>query len=478
MAAPAQYKAGTGSHNLVDGAGRNRWGDYSYTTLDPVDETTFWTIQEYGHDTDIWGTYIAKLSLPEPAIRLLMLDSVPQNQVPGLANTYTLEVIPGSESYVPGSGTLHYRFDGGTYQTAAFTPVGGNEYEVVLPNTRPGDTPEFYFSAQGNGGTTVYQPEGAPGETYSFDIYFKVEFWEDNFETDKGWTVQNVSLTDGPWDRGIPAGGGDRQDPPTDADGSGRCYLTDNVDGNSDVDGGPTILTSPLIDLSGGDAEISFYVWHGNDDGDPADDLEVELSNNNGSSWKTVASFPGSGSWVPYSFRVSDFWTPTSQMLLRFSAIDNPNDSVDEGGVDGVDINLIIDDASLWADGYTISASSATLINLSLDAGAGYANRGYYIFGGASGTMPGLPLPGGLATLPVNWDPLTDIVLAMWNSAAFPNFTGTLDVNGEASAQINTGGPIPPDSVGTELSFAYLLNPSLSGVFDFASTPIAVIIEP
>lgn len=61
MALPVLYKAGTGPQNLVDGYGRNRWGDYSYTTLDPSDDTTFWTIQEYGHATDIWGTYIGVL---------------------------------------------------------------------------------------------------------------------------------------------------------------------------------------------------------------------------------------------------------------------------------------------------------------------------------------------------------------------------------------------------------------------------------
>ncbi len=66
MATPVQYKPGTGPQNNIDGYGRNRWGDYSYTTLDPTDEMTFYTIQEYGHSTDIWGTYVGLLVVTPP----------------------------------------------------------------------------------------------------------------------------------------------------------------------------------------------------------------------------------------------------------------------------------------------------------------------------------------------------------------------------------------------------------------------------
>ena len=62
MATPVMFKAGTGAQNNVDSYGRNRWGDYSYTTLDPNDQRTFYCIQEYGHASNIWGTYVAVLT--------------------------------------------------------------------------------------------------------------------------------------------------------------------------------------------------------------------------------------------------------------------------------------------------------------------------------------------------------------------------------------------------------------------------------
>jgi len=45
-----------------------RWGDYSATTLDPTDDWTFWTVQEYAKPNGtnpLWGTVIARIR-PNP----------------------------------------------------------------------------------------------------------------------------------------------------------------------------------------------------------------------------------------------------------------------------------------------------------------------------------------------------------------------------------------------------------------------------
>src|SRR5262249_43109215 len=44
---PTVLKLGEDSYVKDFGSGSVRWGDYSATCVDPVDDTSFWTIQEY-----------------------------------------------------------------------------------------------------------------------------------------------------------------------------------------------------------------------------------------------------------------------------------------------------------------------------------------------------------------------------------------------------------------------------------------------
>lgn len=57
-------KAGESSYSKFFSGTRNRWGDYSATVVDPVDDLTFWTLQEYaetnvggGINDGRWGTW-------------------------------------------------------------------------------------------------------------------------------------------------------------------------------------------------------------------------------------------------------------------------------------------------------------------------------------------------------------------------------------------------------------------------------------
>jgi PEP-CTERM motif len=69
---PLFLKAGVSDYEVTFGAGRNRWGDYSATVLDPDDPYRFWTIQEWVSGTNIWSTQITELdTVPEPTTLLL-----------------------------------------------------------------------------------------------------------------------------------------------------------------------------------------------------------------------------------------------------------------------------------------------------------------------------------------------------------------------------------------------------------------------
>jgi hypothetical protein len=128
------------------------------------------------------------------------------------------------------------------------------------------------------------------------------------------------------------------------------CYLTDNVDGDSDVDNGVTRLTSPLLATVGPDEEVivSYQRWYSNDAGSApqADIFTVEISNNNGASWQTLETVGPTGAeamggWISKAFRISDVIAPTGQIRLRFTASDLAAASVVEAGVDAVAVKIV-----------------------------------------------------------------------------------------------------------------------------------------
>jgi len=58
----AVLKIGEAFYNKTFGGPSNRWGDYSNTQVDPLDDKTLWTIQEYAElPANLWGTWWGRI---------------------------------------------------------------------------------------------------------------------------------------------------------------------------------------------------------------------------------------------------------------------------------------------------------------------------------------------------------------------------------------------------------------------------------
>ncbi len=129
-----------------------------------------------------------------------------------------------------------------------------------------------------------------------------------------------------------------------------------------------------------------------------------------------------------------------------------------------------LDGVFLKVDTAAISAGSGGTAAFTLTAGRANKARNHLLLVGFTGTSPGSLLPGG-AVLPLNIDALSLTAVNPALSSVFGGFVGTLDANGEGTAQLVM--PSIPELAGLSLSFAYALSP-----WDFASTSVQVMLTP
>jgi bacillopeptidase F len=306
-----------------------------------------------GEDNDYgWGMIDAFEAVQQALSSVNLTFSYPDGRpdvFDPLGGTTIRVIVSGSAvNPVPGTGTFFYS-TGGPFTSAAMNQTAPNEYEAVFPSFDCLADISYYFSADADSGDTVNSPFSAPAATYSAAVYSGIAIdFQDDFETDQGWTVQDdPGLLTGAWQRGMPVGGGDRGDPAADADGSGQCYITGLADGDNDIDDGATTLTSPLMDGSDPEMSIAYWRWYSNTFGaDPENDIfVVDVSDDGGANWVNLETVGPSGSevsggWFRKEFLIADIpgISNTAQFRIRFTASDLNLGSVVEAGVDGVEI--------------------------------------------------------------------------------------------------------------------------------------------
>jgi IPT/TIG domain len=102
LGTPQLYTSSTSTYGPQAGT-IQRWGDYSFTSLDPLDDMTMWTVQEFSNATNSWAVRVVKLIAPPPATPALAGPASVAAGQPAVNVTITGTQASGSGFYDPGS---------------------------------------------------------------------------------------------------------------------------------------------------------------------------------------------------------------------------------------------------------------------------------------------------------------------------------------------------------------------------------------
>jgi len=279
------------------------------------------------------------------AAACLPLSSGLSSVVPTLVSPNTPTPISVNVVGTPtGAVELLWRPNASTgFAAIALANQGSGNYTGSLPGFACGDSPSFYFRFTDATCGTLTDPAGAPANVYELEISTLVTTFQDDFQSNLGWTPTNLGATSGDWQRGVPVNdNGWAYDPSSDGDGSGSCWLTGNSNGNTDVDGGSVRLLSPALDLSSPGVTVEYLYFLRLTNGGGSDELRVEVSaNGSGGPWVTLVAHNTDGglNWRTARFERADFLaagvSPGATARLRFTATDADPGHIVEAGLDG-----------------------------------------------------------------------------------------------------------------------------------------------
>ncbi len=210
--------------------------------------------------------------------------------------------------------------------------------------------------------------------TATRDFLLSAAAYYDNVETTTGWTLGVVgdNATTGQWIRAKPIGtlngtaqpDSDHSPAPSDS----ICFVTGNGPvgggvGAADVDNGKTTLLSPTLNMSGvADPLLVWWQWYYNQSASGNDTLQVDLSNDNGVTWKRVEALNVAHNfWERIQVRVQDFLTPSSTMRLRVVAADLNPGGIVESAIDDIEFYSSVLVTSTPNPGSTPGAGALTV---------------------------------------------------------------------------------------------------------------------
>jgi hypothetical protein len=237
---------------------------------------------------------------------------------------------------------------GMAWQSTTLAPQGGGLYAGTLPPFACSDTPQWYYEFDEQSCGTLRFPASAPATPHSAVVGTPGIAFADNFETDLGWSAVNLGATGGQWQRGVPVNDPSWGFAPlSDGDGSGSCWLTGNVLGNSDVDVGSVLLLSPPLDLRGTDVSIEYQYFLRLSIANGVDVFKVEVSPTGGvGPWTEIARHATNGtSWRSHSIPVASIaalGVPIgANMRVRITVNDSGAPSTVEAALDAFRVGRI-----------------------------------------------------------------------------------------------------------------------------------------
>lgn len=328
-----------------------RWFD-TYPTDDNPNFNGLWNNYPYFPSGVVIGSDIERGLFvwwaADPLLDLSLVGAAPALIAPTghSLRVHIAESSPGQ--LVAGTAMMHYDAGSGP-QSVQMIPLGGGDFRADFPAIPCGAAVQYSFTAESQNGIPWAEPEGGAAFNTTASFGESVIF-TDNFQTNTGWTVSSIGATGGVWERGVPVNDPAwAYDPSADSDGSGQCFLTQNILGNSDVDNGSTTITSPQLDFTSGNVTLSYdYFLNLSNVTGGVDRLLVEISSNGTSGpWTAIATHTANNNlvWTANTIQQSQLTSlgvvSTANMRVRFTANDLNPQSIVEAGVDAFQVRVL-----------------------------------------------------------------------------------------------------------------------------------------
>ena len=252
-------------------------------------------------------------------------SGLPYDVLPNMSTTIQFEIAAGIEEPLPDEVSCYLTVNG-AQDILDVTYLGNDQYQIILPSFSCGDVVDYYFRAQGDGGTYVNEPLDAPGNSYEIvigtitEIQLMEEGFNDGIPSDWSatglWNSTTSCMPDGECE-----------------DGGSAAYFgfTDscNYDNGDTVVGG---LTTPTISLDGivGDLLLSFCSAIQTENFSIYDSTDLYINGN------YYASFDESMNWEEVEIELTGITGNSLQLEWRFDSGDSIFNDYRGWHIDGV----------------------------------------------------------------------------------------------------------------------------------------------